>query len=476
MAEITLGGSGGGGGFFGGLAGGISDAQTQMLAQQKQKALEQNQVKTDATTQITATIGHIRDVIKANADAGNDPSKVVPSIQGLMQSARNLAQLAGMDPSQVDATVQTLLARPAVETEGKKKIVTTSGGLGEPDRMHVFDESKGTLSPIDPKTGQPMLSPSETISPRQAAAANPPPAPVAAAATQPGAPAPIPQQDSALPPGASPVQAIESRFVTPPSDAAPINHNVNYDAIAHLPPGVQAKIKGVADGTIDIKNFSQRLGKNGQSPRDQVLEIVKQYDPSFDTASAPARAATLKAFKSGVEARKLSALGTVVGHIAELKKEGEALDNWKSDTFSSATKAANAIRLMIQEGKQTPAITRFDNSATAVSNELENAFRGNTTAISGIMEWRKTISAGMASDQIAESTKSLGKLLLARMSELKEQWDRGMGHNQDPSIAMKLLSTRGLLEKMSAGTLFSDRTESINKPDIAPLKSKYGLQ
>lgn len=255
-----------------------------------------------------------------------------------------------------------------------------------------------------------------------------------------------------------------------------MNHNVNHDALDKHSPEVQGIIKGVADGTIDPTKFSKRIGKDGKSEYTNFLGAVKEYDPSFDMANYSARASTLKAFKSGVEARKVSALGTVVGHVTELATEAKNLDNWKSDTFGVGTQAANKMRLWMQENKQSPVVTRFDIAATAVSNELETAFRGNTTAISGIQEWRKAINPAMGSDQLADSTKTLGKLLLARMSELKEQWDRGMGHNQDPTIAIKLVKTRELLEKMSAGTLLTDKAANAPAPEkVQTLKDKYKL-
>lgn len=479
MAETTL----GGGGFFGGLASGISDAQTQALADQKQRQVEMVDARDNAIKQIDSTIQHIAVMAKAAGDAGNDPQKILAAAGPLIASAQGLAKAAGIDPEMITQRATIAAMRPVAEdADSKKKLVTTSGGLGEPDRMHVFDERKGTITPIDPKTGQPMaapaapqapgqpiLGPSDVIPPGQAQRVNAPTpqpiAPVAAAA---------PVEDASLPPNAQLTQGpIESRFAEPTA-VAPVNHNVNNDAIEKYSPKAQALIKGVADGTIDpSKAFSKKMGKDGESELTKFLGAVKEYDPSFDTANAPARAATLKAFKSGVEARKLSALGTVVGHITELKKDGEALDNWKSDTFGPMTKTANQLRTWVQENKQSPIIRRFDLSATAVSNELENAFRGNTTAISGIQEWRKSINPTMSSDEIAESSKKLGSLLLARMSELKEQWDRGMGHNQDATIAIKLVKTRELLEKMSAGTLLSDR--EVNKPNVQPLKDKYGL-
>lgn len=456
--------------FLGGAADGLQSGSKAAIDIMNEKRNAEAQQKAELNKLVETNMAQIQTIFKETAAAGGDVSKLPdnPAVQAHLQYVNKFATQLGQDPGIYDARVRTMaLAKPLEDADSKKKLVTTSGGLGEPDRMHIFDERKGTITPVDPKTGQPMapvaqpqLSQEEVIPPAQAARMNP-----------------AAQQPVALPPEAAGAMAqadFGDRFVTPPAPEAAPNPNVNPDAIAPLSPGAQNLIRGVADGTIDPKTFSSRMGKNGQSERTKFLEKVKEYDPSFDMANYGARSATLKAFKSGVEARKLTALGTVVGHVGELATEGKALDNWKSDTFGAATKTANELRQWVQSNKQSPIIRRFDNAATAVSNELETAFRGNTTAISGIQEWRKGINAGMASDEIAASTQSLGKLLLARMSELKEQWDRGMGHNQDASITLKLGKTRELLEKMAAGTLLSDKT--VNRPDIQPLKDKYGLQ
>lgn len=457
------------GGFFGGAATGLGEAQAQALAQQKQDAIEANQAKTDAAKQIDATIQHIKEVSEAAAKEGKDPRVVLSAVQPLISSAQQLAEVAGIDPAIVTSRASAVTMAPPAQGEPVAPVAVKPGdSLVHPTTGKVVYQAP----PLHPETGAPMtvpgqptLGPSDVIPPAQAAAANPPSV--------------APVEDASLPPGAAPTQGpspFDSRFAEPPAPQV-LNHNVNYDVLEKYPPKVQALIKGLSDGTIDpSKAFSKRIGKEGESELTKFLGIVKEYDPSFDTANAPARAATLKAFKSGVEARKLSALGTVVGHVTELAKDGVALDNWKSETFGPLTQSANKMRLWMQENKQSPIVTRFDNAATAVANELENAFRGNNTAISGIMEWRKGINAGMASDQISESTKVLGKLLLARMGELKEQWDRGMGHNQDPTIAIKLVKTRELLEKMSAGTLLTDRAANAPPPEkVQSLKDKYKL-
>jgi len=466
---------------LGGFAEGAQAQEKLNIAAQAEARAAKNQQTADADTQIATTMKTIGEIAKAAADAGHDPKTILTNgaVQSLLQSAQNLATRVGRDPNQLAQMVQTMALRPAAQdADSKKSIVTTSGGLGMPDRMHVFDTKKGTLTPIDPATGQPavsapqpQLTQADVISPAQAQRVNAPVVPPGAVPSVAPVVPVVPQEEASIPPNAQLTEGpINSRFAEPPAPAAPVNHNVNYDAIASYSPKAQALIKGVADGTIDpSKAFSKRIGKDGESELTKFLGAVKEYDPSFDTANAPARAATLKSFKSGVEARKLSALGTVVGHVAELAKDGQALDNWKSDTFGGATKTANQLRTWLQENKQSPIIRRFDLSATAVSNELENAFRGNTTAISGIQEWRKSINPTMASDEISTSTQKLGSLLLARMGELKEQWDRGMGHNQDPSIAIKLVKTRELLEKMAAGTLLSDKAVHPAGPGAPPL-------
>lgn len=483
-------------GLFGGMAEGLqarqeNDRQDRLvaLAEEKQRALEDNNTKAAAVQRIDQTIQHIDNIFKSVAAAGKDPQAVIPLVKPLADSAKGFAAAAGIDPAMIDHTIGAFAARPPAEDDTAHSIVKVAGGIGEPEKVFRLEKKSGTLTPIDLATGQPAgqppLAASDVISPVQAQRANPPgtpgvPAPVSVQQPAQAAPAAIPPE-AALPPNAAPTESISSRFIEPAPPSPPENPNINLSAIGHLPDKTQQLIKGVADGTIDpIKAFSLRKGPDGMSERASMLQLVKAYDPSFDTANAPARAATLKAFKSGVEARKVSALGTVIGHVTELHKDGLALDNWKSDTWGPATKTFNSLRLWVESNKQSPLVRKFELDADAVSNELENAFRGNNTAISGIMEWRKSLSPAMSSDEIAATTQKLGSLLRARLSELNEQYDRGMGHNRDQTISMKLAATRDLLDKMSAGTLFSDRTipgtpAATSNPTVDALKQKYGL-
>lgn len=470
--------------FLGGAADGLQSGSKAAIEIMNEKRNAEQQQRAELSKLVEANMAQIQSIFKETAAAGGDVSKLAdnPAVQAHLQYVNKFATQLGQDPGIYDARVRTMaLAKPA-EDDKKHSVVQigeNTNGLTSTKKYGILEQNGGTITPIGPDgqpvtasvTAQPQLGPSDVIPPAQAQRANP--------VAPPGAPAP---QAAAPVPQGNPMDAMAQadfgdRFQEPPPSAPPENLNVNSEALTGLSPGAAGLVKGVADGTVDpTKAFSLRKGPNGQSERAAVLEKVKQYDPSFDMTNYAGRAATLKAFKSGVEARKLTALGTVVGHVGELYKDGQALDNWKSDTFGAATKTANELRQWVQSNKQSPIIRRFELSATAVSNELENAFRGNSTAVSGIQEWRKSINPSMASDEIAQSTQKLGSLLSARMSEMKEQWDRGMGHNQDPSISLKLSATRDLIEKMAAGTLFSDKVVNGTAPKTTPNGIKWSVQ
>lgn len=163
----------------------------------------------------------------------------------------------------------------------------------------------------------------------------------------------------------------------------------------------------------------------------RYVELANQYDPAFDMGRWQARVQTRKNFATGVEGRTIRSLNTVANHIGELDEAGKALDNFKQNSLGT-TKPLNTVMNWYRENAGDPRITRFDTTANAVSTELEKAFRGNQTAISGIKEWRKSMAHTMSPEQMQESNKTLTKLLMGQLEGLTGQYNSGMGTNADP--------------------------------------------
>jgi len=266
------------------------------------------------------------------------------------------------------------------------------------------DQATGQYIRIDPKTGQQWQEPEVTPKVEGAPAAAP-------AAVQTAA-APVPEE-AALPPGAKPV-------------AGDAPAGVRQDFLDKLPPESANLVKGISEGRIPVTAIPQKQ-------RQAVLNLVTQYDPSFDAVNYNARARTRANFAStGVEGRNITALNTVLGHINTLDKKGAALDNWKTDDWGPATKTFNEARKWVLEHKQDPRVKEFDAAADAVSNELEKAFRGSQTAISGIKSWRALMHAGMSPEEMRETNKTLAQLLGSRIEAMGKAYNSGMGTTKDP--------------------------------------------
>lgn len=197
----------------------------------------------------------------------------------------------------------------------------------------------------------------------------------------------------------------------------------------------------------------------------RMMQLASTYDPSFDQGRWASRVQTRKNFATGVEGRIVRSLNTVMNHIDELDEAGKALDNWKEGALGPATKKANEVTNWFRENKGDPRITRFDTTATAVSTELEKAFRGNQTAISGIRDWRKAMSHTMSPEQMAESNKTLTKLLMGQLEGLAGQYSAGMGVNADPLTILQPHAAKTV--KKLLGTV----PEGVNAGEKPPAKA-----
>lgn len=400
MAENT--------GFFGGLASGMNDAKTQALAQQKQDALEANQAKTQAVSQVDETIKHIQEVIKANADAGNDPQKVVPAIQPLIQSAQGLAKAAGMDPNRVSATVQALLARPALEDADKKPVAVKPGeSLVHPTTGNVIYQAP----PLDPVTGRPMaqptLGPSDVIPPGQAQSANPPAAAPTAQvqpSSVPAAPDGTPAQRVAMGFPSQPDQAPAPQGPTLPPTMQPGSPAVDYaisnnihgpEFLKAIPPTARNTVQGITDYKIDPDKLSKRTDKSGQSEYTRFLGFAHQftngeYDPKFYKTMQ----ASLKEFTSGGQTspaaqiqaanRAIAHAGTVADAIDKLGEVPGLLDRVAKSNTPLVSYAAKQLQNKAIVGtSEGAALREFLTAANHFTDETTKFYAGGQTHEAG---------------------------------------------------------------------------------------------
>lgn len=246
-----------------------------------------------------------------------------------------------------------------------------------------------------------------------------------------------------------------------------------------LPSGDQKMVKAMVEG-----RQPPPPGKALATPYwRRMVELATTYDPSFDMGRWSARVQTRKNFATGVEGRTIRSLNTVANHIGELDKAGEALNNWKTGTLGPGSKPLNEVTRWLRDKGQDPRLTDFETAASAVSTELEKAFRGSQTAISGIKEWRKSMDPAMSPEQMKSANKMLAKLLLGQLEGLAGQYAAGMGKNADPLTILQPQAAKtfqkllGTLPEGATGEKPAAKTEGVagapQRPAGVPDGSQY---
>lgn len=213
---------------------------------------------------------------------------------------------------------------------------------------------------------------------------------------------------------ADPMAAQFGNVANAPADL----HGEDY--LKTLDPKLATQIRAYAEGRMPFPTgfaLSKPYWQN-------MVQAISQYDPSFDAVNYGTRAATRKDFASGKAGTSVTALNTVMGHVASLKDAGDALKN-------SNYPMANSIINWIGTNTGHPEVNNFKLASGAVASELERAFRGNAGALAGIQEWRSSLSANASPEQQAGAWKKLGELLDSRIDALGDQYSRGMGRTVD---------------------------------------------
>lgn len=450
MVETTL---GGGGGFFGGVAGGVSDAQTQLLAQEKQKQVEKVDARDYAMKQIDATIQHISAVAKAAAAAGNDPQKILAASQPLIQSAQGLAQAAGIDPNMILQRATVAASIPPAEDNTKHSLVKVGGGgLGDPDIVLQHEATTGKITRIDPKTGQPILSQPDVITPGQAQRANPP---VASAA---------PVQPSSAPtaPDGTPVQTVAARFPNDPTapptqptgptlppdmqpgpqaiDYAMKNNVVGPAFLPAIPPPLRNTVTGLVDYKVNPDALSKRLDKgSGQSEYTRYLSWAHQltngeYDPKWYKPIQKA----ITEFTSGGQtspAGQITVGNTALAHggqvadaIDKLKAVPGLLQKMESSDTPFVSYAASALKNQSLRGtSEGAALQAFLTASHHFVDETTKFYAGGQPAEAGRARGLENFNAAKSEMELYQALNSEAELLSGKVGALQDRWKNAVG-------------------------------------------------
>jgi hypothetical protein len=193
-----------------------------------------------------------------------------------------------------------------------------------------------------------------------------------------------------------------------------------------LPPGLANTVKQIANGDVGINNVGYR-------DRTAVLGAVSQYDPSFNTYTAPMRAQAAKNYTgSGVEARNFTSNDMAIKHIGTGLSNIEALHN---STYPMYNAIANPLARNVGNTQVQSALTGLKTDIDAVGSELMRSFRGSGSASEReATEWRSNFPINGSPVEQRRAFQEAANLLAGRITAAGHRYNDAMGpmHSRDP--------------------------------------------
>lgn len=197
-----------------------------------------------------------------------------------------------------------------------------------------------------------------------------------------------------------------------------------------IPQAVADEIKGYAEGRLPYNPAM------AQKPRGQALTaLIQQYDPNFDAISYASRNATRKDFTAGNAAKNITALNTAIGHLAQLMKDGTALNN--SNFLPSVTNAVgNAVGGQFSGDLQARR-TAFDMTKEAAVHEILAALKGSGATVHELEQMAKVINSNSSDASIKAFGQTAIHLFDERLKALADRYKVGMGTTKEPMEVMR---------------------------------------
>lgn len=223
--------------------------------------------------------------------------------------------------------------------------------------------------------------------------------------------------------GKATLYAIPGGPAAPSGAASAGNVLSGPELLASMPKEKAAQVKALAEGRMQFPGSMALKSPYWQD----MLSTVAQYDPTFDQVNYNGRVAVRKGFTSGKEAQSLNALNTVMGHLNDMDKAGEALNN---TDYPLINQAMNAVGANVSPDLKSR-LNAFNLTRQAVASEMERAYRGTGGNVTEIEAWKKTLDNADSPQAIRASIKQGVQLLASKVEALGAQYSKGLGTTKE---------------------------------------------
>jgi hypothetical protein len=185
--------------------------------------------------------------------------------------------------------------------------------------------------------------------------------------------------------------------------------------LSTLPQATQNVVKGLTDYTMDPSKLSARQGQ-----REAYIAQAKQVDPNYDPSKFQIRQGLKKDIASGPTSNNIVAIGQTINHMGTYKELMDAVANGDVQT-------TNQLVNRVKQEFGRPDITSAQFAQQAVATELMRTFRQVNADAQEVKRFEDQLGAARNSPaQTAGVLKTGAKLLVGRLDELNQKYDRTM--------------------------------------------------
>lgn len=183
------------------------------------------------------------------------------------------------------------------------------------------------------------------------------------------------------------------------------------DFIKTVKPSMANTIKAIAEGR---QTFAS-MGIRGPE-REKLVNMVNQYDPTYDEADAKSRYKSMNDFTTGKNGNTVRSLNVSIDHLGTLQHAADALKNGNVQMFNQFGNA-------IASATGQPAPTDFNATKKIVADEIVKGVVGSGGGVSDREEAAKSIAAVKSPAQLAGVINRYKDLLGGQLHGLKKQYE-----------------------------------------------------
>jgi hypothetical protein len=261
--------------------------------------------------------------------------------------------------------------------------------------------------------------------------------------------------------------------------------------LAALPGGETGKlgalIKGLSDYSINPNTFPNRLfkGQTGITSQ-QIIPLVKQYDPSYNENNFTAAQAMQKSITSGTYSQVVNSANTLIAHLKLLSDSAHKLPGGSgvSRSIPLINKGANSV----VSAFGSPAVTNFKTAVNAVGSEAAKIYKGTGVASEEeIKSWQKSVGPDSSDEQIQGAVRTIVQLMAGRLSSLSDSYRATMGKPYSRALltptSAKILTDLGVdptevdplygnspAAQIGSSHTLSDFLSSAPAPTVSPIQ------